>query len=139
MDMEKLIFVDYNDRVKVDMDTLIVAMWDRYLEYEGKEENKIFLNNKEFFENSFDNSYDAAWAVSTGDWRWADKFVCFDSDGHLSSFSHWDDDESPIDPDKIDLDSLIHGLERWKNAKRYVNNIPKAIHDALQHDALQEV
>lgn len=133
--MENIAYVDYSECVQIDLDKLIVSAWNTYLEYKKRGENKIFLNNKEFFENSFDNAYDAAWAVSLSNkWRWTDDYVCFGDDGYLTSFNHWDDENSPIDIDKIDLNHLIDGLARCqKNDKKgYVNNIPKAIHEALQ-------
>lgn len=126
--MENIAYVDYSECVQIDLDKLIVSAWNTYLVYKKRGENKISLNNKEFFEKSFNNSYDAACAVSlSGNWKWTDEFVYFDGEGHLSSFSHWDDENSPIDIDKIDLNHLIDGLARCqKNDKKgYVNNIPK--------------
>lgn len=137
MDMENVVeeiaYVNYKECVEVNFDALIAAVWNKYVEYKGGY-NKIFLNNKEFFKTSFEDKYDAAWAVSSGDWRWTDSFVFFDSEGNLTSFSHWNDERSPIDIDKIDVSPLIDGLKKFhkKNDKRYVvDNIPKAIHEAL--------
>ena len=132
--MEKKAYKNYEDEIVIDADTVFVSIWNAYLEAEGRD-NKIFYNNKEFFENSFDNSYDAVMAVSlSGRWNWADDYVCFDEDGYITSFCHWDDENSPIDIDKIDVTDLIKSLEKCnKNKKRYVvNNIPKAIHNALK-------
>ena len=136
MDMENVIeeiaYVSYDERVQINFDTLIAALWNKYIDYKGGY-NKIFLNNREFFENSFENAYDAAWAVSSGDWRWTDSFVFFNREGYISSFSQWDDENSPIDMDRIDISHLINGLQDLQtNKKMYVNNIPRAIHDALQ-------
>lgn len=130
--MENIAYVNYDRRVQIDKDMLIISLWNKYAEYEGRE--RIYLNNVGFFKKSFKNPYDAAWAVSTGDWRWTDDFVCFNRDGHLSSFNHWDDENSPIDIDRIDVSHLIDGLERCqtKNKKGYVNDIPRAIHEALK-------
>lgn len=127
------VYVNYDGCVTISMDALIVTMWNRYIEYNGGE-NKISLNDKEFFKNSFDNAYDAAWAASVGNYRWTDTFVCFDEWGHLMSFSHWGDENSPIDLDKIDISHIIQALQdmQTKNKKGCVNNIPRAIHDALQ-------
>ena len=131
--MEISAYKNYGGQVEVDTDTVLVSMWNAYLEAEG-EDNKISLNNKEFFKNSFENAYDAAHAVAIGNWRWTDTFIFFDEDGYLVSFTHWDDETSPIDLDKINIDSLIQNIKNSKkNKKRYVvNNIPRAIHDALQ-------
>lgn len=121
--------------IELDMETVLVSLWNAYIENAGYYYNKIFCNNKEFFEKSFNNSFDAAWAVSlSGKWRWSDDYVYFDNDGYITSFSHWDDETSPIDLDKIDVSPLIDGLKKFhkKNKKGYVNNIPKAIHEALQ-------
>ena len=120
-------YKNYENEIEVDIDTVLVSTWNAYLEAEG-EDNKISFNDKEFFENSFGNAYDAAHAVAIGNWRWTDTFVFFDEDGYLVSFNHWDDENSPID---INIDSLIQSIK--KQQKRYVvNNIPRAIHDALQ-------
>ena len=133
--MENMFYTDYNERVAISFDALIVAMWDEYSDNKGGE-NKIFLNNKEFFENSFDNSYDTAQAVSlSGKWSWSDDFVYFDGEGYLTSFSHWDDERSPIDIDKIDVGHLIDGLKNFHNDTckgGQENNISRAIHDALK-------
>ena len=127
--MENATYIDYNGRVHIDLDTLIVAAWN------CAGENKIFHNNREFFEN------DVAWAATLSRrWWWTDDFVYIDEEGFPVSFSHWDDRKSPINPDKIDITGLINGLKKTKqdlqtndkNKKRYVNNIPRAIHDALQ-------
>ena len=136
MDMEnvaeEIAYVNYKECVEVNFDALIATLWNKYIEYKGGF-NKIFMNNKEFFKNSFKDKYDAAWAVSSGDWRWTDDFAYFDSEGNLSSFSHWDDERSPIDIDKIDISHIIQALQDIQtNDKRYVDNIPRAIHDALK-------
>ena len=134
--MENAIYVDYSGCIKADLDVLLVSMWNSYIEYNGGD-NKIFLNNKEFFENSFNNSFDAAWAATlSGKWWWTDDFVYFNREGYIVSFCHWDDERSPIDLDKIDISSLIYELQDLQtnktNDKKYVNNIPQAIHEALQ-------
>ena len=108
-------YKNYNDETVLDMDTVIVSMWNAYVEERGYG-NKIFFNNKEFFENSFNNSFDAAYAVSlSGKWHWADEYVCFGEDGYLTSFSHWNDGNSPIDLDKLDICQLINNLKRLKD------------------------
>ena len=126
-------YKNYNGEVEVDTDTVLVSMWNAYLEAEG-EDNKISLNNKEFFENSFENSFDAAWAVSLSNkWDWRDEYVYFNGEGYLTSFSHWDDERSPIDLDKLDISQLIDDLKKWhKTDNSICNNIPRAIHDALK-------
>ena len=135
MENAVIAYVDYYEHVQVNFDALIIILWNKYIEYAGGE-NKIFLNNKEFFENSFDNSYDTAQAVSlSGKWSWSDDFVYFDGEGYLTSFSHWDDERSPIDIDKIDVGHLIDGLKNFHNDTckgGQENNIPRAIHDALK-------
>ena len=119
--------------IDLDLDTIIVSMWNAYVEAEGYG-NKISFNDKEFFNNTFENPYDAAWAVSlSGRWAWSDDYVYFDNDGYITSFSHWDDERSPIDIDKLDICQLINSLKKWHKKKRYVvDNIPSAIHDALK-------
>ena len=105
---ENMFYENYNQRVEVSFDALIVSMWNR------GGENKVFLNNKEFFENSFESAYDAACAVSfSGKWRWEDDFVYVDEGGYLASFSHWDDENSPIDADRLDISQLIEGMKKW--------------------------
>ena len=134
--MESLVYMTYDGKVQVDLDLLFVVAWNKLMEEEGYG-NKIFLNNKEFFKNSFNNPYDVAWAVSYGNYRWADDYAYFNREGHLMSFSRLDDKNSPIDLEKIDIAHLIDGLKRWQknDKKRYVvNNIPRAIHDALQEE-----
>ena len=110
--MEIKTYKNYNDEIEIDVDTVLISLWNSFIECEGYG-SKICLNNKEFFENSFDNAYDAAWAVSYGDWRWTDEYAYFDSEGFLVSFSHWNDGNSPIDLDKIDISNLINGLKKW--------------------------
>ena len=122
--MENAIYVNYNGCIEISIDALIVAAWNRYIEYAGGD-NFISIN------------YAAAIPVALGGrWDWRDRFVYFDEKGYLSSFSHWDDERSPIDLDKIDISSLIDGLQDLQtnavDKKRPVNNIPKAIHEALQ-------
>ena len=131
--IENIIYVDYDERVQVSFDALIIYSWNKYVEYAGGD-NKIFLNNREFFENSFNNSYDAAWAVtSSGKWSWTDDYVYFNGEGYITSFSHWDDDNSPIDIDKIDVGHLIDGLKNFHTCKQgQDNNISRAIHNALK-------
>ena len=131
-------YITYDGKVRVDVPLLVVYLWNKYTEDENPGK-KIFTNNKEFFEDAFDNSYDADMAVSlSGRWRWTDSFVYFDEEGYLTSFSRLDDENSPIDMDKIDIDYLIRALQdlqrspkKW-HKKGCVNNIPRAIHDALQ-------
>ena len=127
--MENIFYVNYNKCIEISFDALIVTMWNTYVEAVERDK-KISPNNKEFFENSFDNQYDAAWAVSlSGQWSWTDDYVCFDEDGYITSFTHWDDEGSPIDIDKLDLSHLIDGLERW-DKKEQKGSI--SIHDALK-------
>ena len=111
--MENAIYVDFSDNVRIDEDYILVAAWNKYISFNGGVENKISLNDKGFFDNNFNNPYDAAWAASIGDWRWSDRFVYFDEGGYLTSFTHWDDKNSPIDMDKIkiDISNLINALK----------------------------
>ena len=120
-------------KIRVDSYVIIIALWNKFLEEEGNG-NKISLNGKDFFEKNFKNPYDAAWAVSlSGKWSWQDDFVYFDTDGYLTSFSRCDDETCPIDMDKIDIDYLIRALQDLQKNKRYVvNDIPRAIHEALE-------
>ena len=123
-------YVNYDGRVQIDYRIIIISLWNKLIEEEGREENKVYPNNEEFFENSFENAYDAAFAVSSGKWRWTDDYVYLNSEGYLFSFSHLDDENSPIDMDRIDISHLINGLQDLQTNN--VNNIPRAIHDALQ-------
>ena len=118
--------------VKVDMDMILISIYNSLIDMEDEEGyGKICYNDEDFFNNTFENAYDAAWAVAIGDWRCTDDFVYFNNKGHLTSFNHWDDERSPINLDRIDISNLINGLKNKK--KRYVvDNIPKAIHDALE-------
>ena len=121
-----IMYVNYNQCVEISFNALIVAAWNK-----GNFQ-KVFLNNKEFFENSFNNSFDAAHAASlSGKWSWKDDFVCFDKQGYLTSFSRWDDENSPIEMDKLDLSQLIEGLEKWQK-KSPQGDISIAIRDALK-------
>ena len=127
----------YGGKIRVDSYVIITALWNKFIEEEGEDKgygSKVFPNNKEFFENSFENAYDAAHAVSIGDWRWTDDFVYFNEEGYLVSFSQCDDETCPIDMGKIDVDYIVRSLQDLQDKeKRYVvNNIPKAIHDALK-------
>ena len=131
-------YMTFEGKIRMDVYSIIIGLWDKFIEEEGSG-NKIFYNNKEFFENSFENEYDVAMAVSLSkQWRWTDDFVFFDSEGYLTSFSRCEDETCPIDFDKIDIGYLIRGLQDLQEEKsphknRYViNNIPRAIHDALK-------
>ena len=128
-------YVTFDGQMRIDVYMIIISLWNAYLESEQQDSLKVFPNNWEFFEKKINNAYDAAMAVSlSGRWSWSDSFVYFDEDGYLTSFSRLDDESCPIDLDKIDIDYLIRSLQDLKNMKkRYVvNNIPKAIHDALK-------
>ena len=106
-------YKNYKNEVELDMDTVLVSLWNAYIEAEGRD-NKIYVNDVDFFNNTFDNPYDAVWAVSLGGrWTRSDDYVYFDEEGYISSFSHWDDETSPIDLDKIDIGNLINSLKRW--------------------------
>ena len=114
--------------VELNMDTILVSLYNS-----GEENNKIYVNDKDFFANTFESEYDAAWAVSlSGKWAWSDDYVYFDNDGYITSFSHWDDETSPID--KIDINDLIQNIKKQHKNGYVVNNVPRAIHDALQKD-----
>ena len=129
----EMFYMNYDQNVTISVDALIVSMWNKYSEDKGGDK-KIYVYNKEFFENAFENSYDAAWAVSlSGKWDLADDYVCFDEDGYLTSFSRCDDKNSTIDPDKLDLSQLIDGLKNLKKwHKKRQGSIAIAIHDALK-------
>ena len=114
MSMETKAYKNYENEVELDVDTVLVSLWNAYIEAEGYY-NKIFFNDKGFFEKAFSNAYDAAWAVSlSGKWKWSDNYTYFDEEGYLASFNHWDDENSPIDLDKIDISHLINALKRWR-------------------------
>ena len=103
--------------IDVNMDMVLVSLWNAYVEAEGRD-NKIYVNDADFFNSTFDNSYDAAWAVSlSGRWSWTDEFVYFDDEGYITSFSHWDDERSPINLDKLDISQLINNLKKWHKKK----------------------
>ena len=134
-----IMYENFSGQIEIDTDALIVSAWNAYVEADftlGEEEgnNKIFLNNKEYFENSFKTPYDAAIAVASGNWSWTDDFVYFDDKGYLVSFSHWDEETCPIDIEKINIDYLFDGLEKLKKKqkKEQDNNISRVIHDALE-------
>ena len=139
MDMaiaEKITFPGYDDRIHIDVDALVVAIWNEYADEGG---DKIYLNDEQFFTQHFKTGFEAAWAVSTGNYRWTDDFV-FISRGQLISFSHLTDETCPIQLDKIDLNRLQQQLQELVNLvkqeqgdkKGYVNNISPVIHEALQ-------
>lgn len=111
MTIEDVFFTNYENRIEIDADVLIVAAWNEYVRDKGGE--KIYYNDKEFFENFFENSFDAAWAVSlSGKWDRNDRFIYFNSRGYLTSFTRWNDENSPIDIDKIDYVYLINSLKK---------------------------
>ena len=115
------------NEVDMEMDMVLISI------YNAQAENKIRFNNEDFFNSIFVCPYDAAWAVSlSGKWRRSDDYVYFDAEGCITSFSHWDDENSPIDLDKLDICQLIRNLKKWHKNRDVVNNIPKAIHDALK-------
>lgn len=111
--LEDVFFTNYEGRVEIDGDMILVAAWNEYIDHYDNGGEKIDSNNEEFFENFFANKYDAAWAVSMNDkWDRTDRFVYFSLDAHLVSFTHWDDERSPIDIDKIDISNLINSLKK---------------------------
>ena len=117
------------NEIDMDMDMVLISI------YNAQAVKKIYFNDADFINSTFENPYDAAWAVSlSGKWARSDDYVYFDNNGCITSFTHWDDENSPIDLNKLDIGNLINSLKRWhKNKNRYVvNNIPRAIHDALQ-------
>ena len=112
--------------VDMNMDMFLISIFNSY------QEIKVYINDADFICNKFENAYDAAWAVSlSGRWHWSDKYVYFDEDGYLTSFNHWDDENSPVDLDKLDICQLIQSLKKMKK-RDVVNNIPRAIHEALE-------
>ena len=113
--MENAFYMDYENRVQIDEDVLIISMWNKYIEGEdNNNDNKVFRNTPENFNVKFETPYDAAWAASlSGKWRWTDDYVYFNGEGYLTSLSHWNDERSPIDLDKIDISNLINGLKKW--------------------------
>lgn len=130
-------YIGIDGRVQVEPVSLVVSLWNKFLESEGGDDHggKIFLNRKEFFGDFFENPYDAAQAASAGDYRWEDEYV-YISEGYLMSFTQLEDETCPVDLNKIDISSLIFQLQELeklqKLGKGYVDNIPRAIHDALQ-------
>lgn len=108
------ILVRDNRKVIFDMDMLIVSIWNKYVDID----EKIYINDKEFFDNNFKNPYDAVWAVEMGNWKgnwkYSDTFVIFDDDGYITSFRHWDDENSPIKIDRVDVGHLIKQLQEVK-------------------------
>ena len=119
------------NEINMNMDMVLISIYNAQIEIDIDEENKIYVNDKDFFENSFTNAYDAAHAASlSGKWTWSDDYVYFDGEGLLTSFSHWDDETSPIDLDKLDICQLVNKLKKCH--RRYVDNIPMAIQDALK-------
>lgn len=131
MEMKKDFFENGFENDDVVLDTILITIWNEYIEKIGYGE-KIFSNEAEFFnDGKFVTPYDAAWAVSIGDWRRTDEYVCFNSKGFLVSFQHWNDKNSPVDVSR--LSAWIQTNDKKINCKRYVvNNIPRAIHEALQ-------
>ena len=116
------------NEIDINMDMVLISIYNAQ-QQDG--ENKVYINDEDFFTNTFSNAYDAAFSVSlSGKWYWSDDFVYFDEEGYLTSFSHWDDERSPINIDKLDICQLINNL-KW-HKKGCVDNIPKAIHEALQ-------
>ena len=121
--------IKMKNEIDVNIDMVLISIYNA----NAQDSEKIYVNDADFFANTFDNSYDAAWAVSlSGKWQWADDYVCFDEEGYLTSFSHWDDENSPIDLDKLDINQLISSLKKMSQKRYVVDNIPRAIHDALQ-------
>ena len=130
---DEAFFVGCDQRIRIDVDTLIVSLWNNFLHSKGERENRIAFNKKKLIENCFENKFDAAMAASLGNWRWDDRFVYFNSERYLMSFSRLDDETCPIDIDRIDIGFIIRQLQNMQeNDKRYINNIPRAIHDALK-------
>ena len=97
-------YKNYNDEVEFDVDSMVVSLWNAYEEEEGGSENKIYVNDADFFNSKFDNAYDAVMAVSlSGKWTWSDDYVYFDNNGYITSFNHWDDVKSPVNLDRLGI------------------------------------
>ena len=114
--------------IDMNMDMVLISI------YNAQADEKIYVNDKDFFINTFESPYDAAQAVSlSGQWRWTDDYVFFNNEGYITSFNHWDDKNSPINIDKLDICQLINSLKNFRNKQGcVVNNISRAIHDALK-------
>ena len=111
-------YKNYTDEVEIDTDTVIMSLWNAYIDAGGEGSDKIFLNNQDFLNNTFENAYDAAMAVSlSGHWSWSDNYVYFNGEGYLISFSHWDDENSPINLDKLNICPLINNLKKVSTNK----------------------
>ena len=90
--MEALAIMDTQD---------IIELWNEYTEELDYREDIVYENDKSFFDEMFGIAYDAVVAVTHGDWRQDDNYVVFNGYGHLESFNHWRDYNSPIDIDVI--------------------------------------
>jgi hypothetical protein len=75
----------------------VIDIWNEYIQDAGHGE--ISSNDEAFFVDMFISPYDAVLAAAYGDWNVNDDYVCLDDHENLQSFSHWQDDNSPVDAD----------------------------------------
>lgn len=114
---ENYTYINYNEKIQIDSEIIIISLWNRLLEMKGKG-GRIFRNNREYFFREFADTYDAVRAVSAsaGNYRWTDEFVYIDENkGCLMSFSLLDDVSCPINLDEIAIGNLIQELTDLEN------------------------
>lgn len=133
MDMKNIMdnaYINYNEKIQIDSVIIIIALWNKLIE-NGRMGYKVYSNDRKFFKDNFEDTYDTAWAVSAGNYQWTDEFVYVTAEGHLMSFSSLKDENSPVDLDEIEISSLIRELQAYETQERH-SNISPAIHEALQ-------
>lgn len=91
----------------------VVTLWNEYIKAKGYSDDKVFYNDREFFDEMFGNAYDAVLSVIYGNWRESDEFVAFDGYGNVRSFNGWEDYDSPINADIL-ADWLLENREKAK-------------------------
>lgn len=79
-------------------DTVIDA-WNECVDDMKRHDDKVYRNDRDFFDTVFRSPYDAILAVVNGDWNEPEEYAALDNEGNVVSFDWCDEETSPIDMD----------------------------------------
>lgn len=81
----------YNDTV--------IELWNECVDDIHRPGDKVYRNDREFFDTVFRSPYDAILAVVNGDWNEPEEYAALDNEENVVSFDWFDEETSPIDMD----------------------------------------